>query len=89
MVGKVRQGRPRRELAEAVVRTIEKNSAPAIRAVYTFEESLPEKVTKVSQQIYGAGGVRFSAEAEQNLNNLHCVGLRKRWRCASRKRNIP
>jgi len=73
-----------KELAETVVRTIEKNPAPAIRAVYTFEESLPEKITKVAQQIYGAGGVRFSAEAQAKLEQFTAWGYGKLAVCIAK-----
>jgi formate--tetrahydrofolate ligase len=73
-----------KELAETVVRTIEQNPAPAIRAVYTFEESLPEKITKVAQQIYGAGGVRFSAEAQAKLEQFTAWGYGKLAVCIAK-----
>src|SRR5277367_3444752 len=75
--GYAKGGPGAKELAETVVRTIENNPAPAVRPVYTFEESLPEKIQKVAQQIYGAGDVTFGELATAKLRQFSEWGYAK------------
>jgi len=66
-----------KDLAEAVVTAIEKNPAPAVRAIYALEDSLEDKVRKVAQRVYGADGVNFSATAKTKLEEFAKWGYGK------------
>jgi formate--tetrahydrofolate ligase len=59
-----------RELAERVVKLIDDNPAPAVRATYGLEEPLVEKIQKVARNIYGAGEIRFSEQATAKLRQF-------------------
>ena len=67
------------------MRTLENNPAPAVRAVYAFAESLPEKIGKVAREIYGASGVRFSDRSPGKTRTTLPPGATEIWRCASPK----
>src|SRR3984885_4549360 len=75
--GFTKGGAGAKELAEAVVSAIAGSPAPAVRAVYIFEESLQEKINKVAKQIYGASGVSFSAAAQAKLEEFAAWGYGK------------
>jgi formate--tetrahydrofolate ligase len=66
-----RKGGPgAKELAERVIETIEKNPSPRVRALYSFDEPLGDKIKKVAQRIYGAGDVKFSDQAVAKLKQF-------------------
>lgn len=73
-----------RELAEAVVAGIERNPAPSVRPVYTFDEPLEEKVRKVAQKVYGASGVSFSEQAKAKLEQFTAWGYGKLAVCIAK-----
>ena len=54
-------------LAEKVVETIEKRSAPKVQPIYSLDDSLEDKITTVARTIYGADGVNFSEKARAKL----------------------
>lgn len=56
-----------KELAEKVVEAIERNPSPAVRALYSLDEPLADKIKKVAQRIYGASDVSFSDQAKAKL----------------------
>jgi formate--tetrahydrofolate ligase len=66
-----------KDLAEKVVEAIEKNPAPAVRALYSLDEPLTEKIKKVAQKIYGAGDVSFSDQATAKLQQFSVWGYGK------------
>jgi formate--tetrahydrofolate ligase len=55
------------ELARTVVETIEKNPAPNVQPIYSLEDSLEDKVSKIAREIYGAAGVTFSDKARAKM----------------------
>ena len=59
-----------KELAEKVVEASEKNPSPGVRALYSLDEPLTEKIKKVAQKIYGASGVNFSDQANAKLQQF-------------------
>ena len=63
-------------LAEKVAETIEKNPNPQIQPIYSLEDSLENKVSKVASNIYGAAGVSFSEKARKKLEQYQgwCFG---------------
>jgi formate--tetrahydrofolate ligase len=66
-----------KELAEKVVDAIEKNPSPAVRALYSLDEPLTEKIKKVAKKIYGAGDVNFSDAAKAKLQRFTDWGYGK------------
>ncbi len=63
------------ELAQAVL-DIANNEQP-FEALYKSEDSVLEKVTKVSRKMYGAHDVAFTKEAEKDLLQIKKLGLEK------------
>jgi formate--tetrahydrofolate ligase len=58
------------ELAEAVVRVIEKNRDRKVRFLYQLGTSLKRKIQNVARLVYGAKGVDFDRGAETDLELL-------------------
>ncbi|MGC2696558.1 MAG: formate--tetrahydrofolate ligase [Candidatus Angelobacter sp.] len=58
-------------LAEKVVEVIEKNPKPKVLPIYSLDESLEDKITKVATQIYGAANVTFSDKARARLQQFN------------------
>jgi formate--tetrahydrofolate ligase len=54
-------------LAAEVVRTIDLNPEPPLKTAYSSEEAVPEKISKVAQDVYGAASVEYSEKALQKL----------------------
>jgi formate--tetrahydrofolate ligase len=65
-----RGGPGTKELAERVVELADKNPGGQVRAAYSLEEPLAEKVLKVARNIYGAAGVQFSDQAKEKLRQF-------------------
>ena len=57
-----------KDLAEKVVKLCEKENK--MNYIYSLEDSIQEKVKKVSMQIYGASEVRFSEEAQKQIKQI-------------------
>jgi formate--tetrahydrofolate ligase len=60
-------------LAEKVVEVIAVNPHPELTTTYGADDPIEEKIAKVAEKIYGAGGVEFSERAEEALIRF------KRW----------
>ncbi len=58
------------ELAETVVKAIEKNPSKTISFTYNDNDSIPEKIEKVARNIYGASSVIFSTKARNMLKHI-------------------
>jgi formate--tetrahydrofolate ligase len=52
------------ELAEAVAEACEEK--PAFRFLYPLEMSIKERISLIAQDVYGADGVSYSADAEKS-----------------------
>jgi formate--tetrahydrofolate ligase len=63
------------ELAEAVLRTIEKNRRRAIRFLYSLEAPMEKKIEILARRVYGADGVDFDDRAQANLKLLQEHGF--------------
>ena len=75
--GFAKGGAGAKTLAETVVDAMANNPTPAVRPVYTLDDSLEEKVRKVAQQVYGADGVNFSDQAKAKLQQFAGWGYGK------------
>jgi formate--tetrahydrofolate ligase len=60
-------------LAQAVLRVLRKNHRP-LRFLYDLEEPLRDKITTLATKVYGAVGVDFDREAENDLALLDKTG---------------
>ena len=60
-------GKGAAELAEKIVRLTDADSA--MKNLYADSETLEEKVHKVAQNIYGAGGVEYSRQAKTEIDS--------------------
>ncbi len=63
-----------RELAEAVLDTLEKET-PDFRFLYDIERPLKEKIKTIATEIYGASEVVFEGEAERNIKLIETSGF--------------
>jgi formate--tetrahydrofolate ligase len=54
-------------LAHEVVRTIDSNPNPALRTIYSPEDTADEKILKVAQKVYGAADVEYTERATRKL----------------------
>ncbi len=69
-------GEGAKELAQAVVETIEKNpSQPTLNFTYQDDETPKAKIEAVAKKIYGAETVSFSEKASKMLKLVHDSGL--------------
>jgi len=62
------------ELAKLVRATVESGSGQ-IRFAYKDADPFEEKVAKVATEIYGAGDVKYTSEAEDDIERLRTAGL--------------
>ena len=62
------------DLAHAVLRNIEKNRAQELRLAYPLEMSLADKIRTLARDMYGAAGVKFDRQAENDLKLLEKTG---------------
>jgi Formyltetrahydrofolate synthetase len=65
------------ELAQKVVETIEESIAANqhYKPMYDLEESVEEKIEKISKKIYGAEAVDYTSKAKANLKKIADLGL--------------
>ncbi len=63
------------ELAKAVVKAAEKPSK--FQFLYSLDLSIKEKIEKIARDIYGADGVDYTPEAEQQIANYTRLGFDK------------
>jgi formyltetrahydrofolate synthetase len=61
------------KLAQAVVKAAEKPNK--FRFLYPLEMSIKEKIETISREIYGADGVDYSPEAEQQIDRYNRLGF--------------
>lgn len=74
--GFMRGGEGAKELAQAVVETIEQNpSQPTLNFPYQDDETPKAKIEAVATKIYGAASVTFSEKATKMLKLVHDSGL--------------
>ena len=60
------------DLAEKIVELTKKDSK--LNYMYDLNESLKEKINDVATKVYGAEGVEFSAEAEEQIHKIEELG---------------
>ena len=65
------------DLAEAVLRSIEKNRKRKLKFLYQLNESLRQKIQKIAKAVYGAKSVDFDRGAETDMELLTRHGFGK------------
>ena len=75
-------GEGARTLAEAVVKAAEQPGH--FEFLYPLELSIKEKIEKICREIYGAGGVDYSPEAEQKIALYNKLGFDKLPLCMAK-----
>ena len=63
------------DLAEKIVRLVENKNK--INFVYKDEDKIKEKIEKVAKEIYGAIGVEYTEEAEEQILQIEKLGYGK------------
>lgn len=63
------------ELAKVVVDMIENNPSAPLQFTYADEDSIKTKIEKVTQEIYGAAKVTYSAKAMKQMDKIEKLGF--------------
>lgn len=64
------------ELAELVLKTVEKNKSET-KPIYDLTDSIEKKIEKVALEIYGANRVVYTPKAEKEIKRIEKIGLRE------------
>jgi len=62
------------ELAEAVVKTIDKGNSN-FEPIYKWSEAIEKKIKQIATEIYGADDVEYSAQAKKDIQRIKDLGL--------------
>jgi formate--tetrahydrofolate ligase len=73
-----------KELAKAVLRTIEKNKRKQLRFLYPLEAPVEKKIATLATQLYGADGVDFDRTAQGNIELFNKHGFGKLPVCVAK-----
>ena len=71
-------------LAEAVLRSIQKNKRKSIRFMYPLEAPVGKKIETLATQLYGADGVDFDRAAQSGIELLNKHGFGKLPVCVAK-----
>jgi len=77
-------GRGAVELAKAVVEACRASSPDSFRFLYPLELSIKEKIEKIATDIYGAGAVEYSEDAEKKIETYTRQGFSRLPICMSK-----
>jgi formate--tetrahydrofolate ligase len=64
------------ELAGLVVQEIDKGKC-CVQPIYSLEDTIEEKISKVATEIYGAARVVYTPKAEKDIKRIRRLGLNK------------
>ena len=70
------------ELAEKVEAAMQKNNN--FHFMYDVNQSIPEKITTIAKEIYGADGVNFTKDAQKQLKEIEDLGYDKMPICMAK-----
>ena len=70
-------GEGAKDLAKKVVYLCEKEEKNEFKYIYNLEDNIKEKVEKIAKNIYGADGVEYSKEAEDQIDQIEKLGYEK------------
>lgn len=65
------------ELAKVVVETIDNKPSEPLHFIYDLEDSVREKVRKVTHEIYGAADVQYESKAAKKIKQIEELGYDK------------
>lgn len=65
------------DLAEKVVKLCEEKKSKEFQYTYSLEDTIKEKIEKVAKNIYGAEGVEYTEEAEEQIQRIKQLGYEK------------
>lgn len=71
------------ELADAVIRAIKEDSNE-FHYLYNLDEPLKDKIKCISQNMYGATGIKYTKEAETDLRLIDKLGLSNSYVCMAK-----
>ena len=63
------------ELAETVVRAIERRPSQPLRLLYKDDDTVENKIESVARGIYGAGSITYTVRARAQLKHVYDLGL--------------
>ncbi len=84
--GHAKGGQGAVELAEKVVKVIEKNTGE-YKPLYDWNDSITDKIEKIATKIYGASKVEYLPKAKQNLKRIERLGLNNKPVCIAKTQN--
>jgi len=71
------------ELADAVLRSIEKNISPFTQ-LYDWNWTVEKKIETIAKNIYGAENIEYAAKAKTDLKKIYSLGLDKLPICVAK-----
>jgi formate--tetrahydrofolate ligase len=77
-------GQGAEQLAEAVLRCVERNEGRKLRFAYPLDMPLGDKILKVARDIYGARDVEFERRAKEDLKLLEQTGYSRLPICVAK-----
>lgn len=80
-------GEGARDLAEKVAAVVDSSTVDKCNTLYTWEDSIENKINTIAMEIYGADGVDFSAEAKRDLKIIKKFGYEKLPICMAKTQN--
>ena len=63
------------ELAEAVLKAIEKGEGGDVKYIYELDDPIKTKIEKIAKEIYGAKDVEYSPQAIQDIKAIEAQGF--------------
>ena len=67
------------DIANKIVEVTQNNEEQQnnLKFIYSLEDNIKTKITKIAKEVYGASGVEFSKEAEQEIDRIEKLGYSK------------
>lgn len=63
------------ELAETVVKAVERRPSKPLRLLYKDDDTVENKIESVARGIYGAGSITYTNKARTQLKHVYALGL--------------
>lgn len=67
------------DIANKIVEVTQNNEEQQnnLKFIYSLEDNIKTKITKIAKEVYGASGVEFSKEAEKEIDRIEKLGYSK------------
>ena len=72
------------DLAEEVISAVDSGAAAAFEHLYPLDASIKEKIETIATEIYGAGGVTYSKQANADIAKMEELGFEEMPICMSK-----